>query len=71
MKMNNTMTDVNSKLDSFQNLKSGRRRGPGMNTTRSKVSNSTARLNMREFKPKPVVEEKQTMADRAFDWEND
>ena len=53
MKMNYTMQDVNSKLDRFQNLKSGRRKTPGMNTSRSKVSNSTARLNMREFKPTP------------------
>jgi hypothetical protein len=73
MKMNNTMTDVNSKLDKWQNLKSGRRKTPGMNTSRSKVSNSSARINMREFKPTQNVDDdhKVTMADHAFSREND
>jgi hypothetical protein len=71
LKMNNTLMDVNSRLDSFQNLRSGRtRKTPGKNTSRSKLSNSNARLNMRKFKP--VTESpREIMADEIFSNEND
>jgi len=67
------MNDVNKRMDSFQNLKYGKRKVTGFNTSRSKVSNSTARINMREFKPAPRVQDHQkiTMADRVFEREND
>lgn len=67
MRMNNTMVDVNSKLENFQNLKSKRKRPPGMNTSRSKVSVSNARLNMKKFKPQDeVIIPRLTMADEVF-----
>ena len=71
--MNNTMNDVNKKMDQFQNLKSGKKKSKGFNTSRSKVSSSAARINMREFKPAPTVQDHQkiTMADRVFEREND
>ena len=51
LKMSNSMTGVNERLDSFQNLRSSRKKPMGFNTSRSKVSTSTARINMRTFKP--------------------
>lgn len=74
MKMNNSLLEINSKLDNFQSLKSNRKKPMGLNTSRSKLSVSNARINMRKFKP--VMEEQKqmpnvVMADIVFEKQND
>ena len=72
--MNNSLMDVNSKLDNFQTLRSNRKKTVGLNTSRSKWSVSNARINMRKYKPVVQDDEeqvKQVMTDAVFAKEND